>query len=463
MKTLYFECNMGASGDMLMGALLELHDNPEIFLRNLNSLGIPGVAVSAGSSVKCGITGTGITVKIDGREEGSDMHKHGHKHHAHDHGKHLHSHDHNHDHSHDHNHDEHIHGGHSHNSHHGHGHTHSHHAHSHGDKHSEEGHKHGHGSYHHIEHLLGHLKISDKVKQNALGVYKLIAEAESHAHGVSVKQVHFHEVGEMDAVADIVGVCMLMEELEPDLVMASSINVGSGHVHCAHGTLPVPAPATAHILKGVPIYSGHIASELCTPTGAALLKFFVDKFCKMPELNVSGIGYGMGRKDFEAANCVRAFLGEDTDKNTGQEEIIELVCNLDDMTPEALAFAQQLLLDEGALDVYTTPIGMKKGRAGLSLTCMCRAAERDKMLPLIFMHTSTLGIREYSSRRYCLKNEYSELDTRHGTVRLKTSQGYGIIKSKPEYEDIAKIAREKKISIEEVLKPVKLSATKPSK
>ncbi|MCL1909163.1 MAG: nickel pincer cofactor biosynthesis protein LarC [Holophagaceae bacterium] len=452
MKTLYFECNMGASGDMLMGALLELCDDQESFLKRLNDLGIPGVSIKAGQSIKCGITGTGVKVEIDGREEGPDMHKHGHsrEHQGHR----SHSHDHGHRHGPD---QGHSHDGHSHS--HSHGHAHSNHFHSHDDNHSHKSHKHDHGSFSNIEHLLGHLKISDRAKLNALGVYKLIAEAESHAHGVPVSQVHFHEVGEMDAVADIVGVCMLMEELAPDLVLASPINVGSGHVHCAHGTLPVPAPATVHILRDVPIYADHTEGELCTPTGAAILKFFVTKFCKMPKLTISRIGYGMGKKNFGAANCVRTFIGESTEEKISQEQVIELVCNLDDMTPEALAFAQQLLLDEGALDAYTTHIGMKKGRAGLSLTCMCRAAEREKMLLLIFKHTSTLGIREYTSRRYFLNNEQSEIDTEYGTVRIKTSQGFDIKKSKPEYEDIAEIALKNGISIQEVLKSVKLSTT----
>ena len=399
MKTLYIECYMGAAGDMLMAALLELHSNPGGFLDRLNRAGIPGVVVTAEPSVKCGITGTSIKVKINGQEESEDMH--------------CHDHDHHHDHTHEHEH-----------------------------------HEHSHGSYHDIEHLIGHLNVSNTVKQNAIEVYKLIAEAESHAHGVPVSQVHFHEVGEKDAVADIVGVCMLVDELMPDLILASPVNTGSGFVRCAHGILPVPAPATAFILQNVPIYNDQISGELCTPTGAAILKHFVKDFCKMPLMSVSGIGYGMGTKDFEKANCVRAFLGESGNEH---EEIVELVCNLDDMTPEAVAFAQQLLLEEGALDVYTSPIGMKKGRAGVSFTCMCRAGEKEKFLSLMFRHTSTLGIREYTSRRHVLQKTQTEVQTKFGTVRVKSSHGYGVKKTKPEYEDIVRIARDNKISMQDVL------------
>jgi uncharacterized protein (TIGR00299 family) protein len=295
------------------------------------------------------------------------------------------------------------------------------------------------------------LKISDTVKKNALEIYRIIAETESHVHGMPVSQIHFHELGEMDAVADIVGVCMLVEELAPELILASPVNVGSGQVRCAHGILPVPAPATVHILQNIPMYGDDTKSELCTPTGAALLKYFVKEFCKMPVLTVAKLGYGLGTRDFEKANCLRAYLG-----NTGSisEEITELACNLDDMTPEAVAYVQQLLFQEGAYDVYTTPIAMKKGRSGLLFTCMCGTGARDKMLSLIFKHTTTLGIREYVSRRYTLQKEQTEIQTKFGAVRIKTSHGFGVAKSKPEYEDIAKIARERNMSIREVLEEV---------
>jgi len=417
MKALYLECGMGAAGDMLMAALLELHDDPKGFLEKLNNIGIPGVVVNAEKTAKCGITGTHIKVTVNGEEEES-----GHEH--------AHEHEHHHEHSHNgHNHDEH-------------------HAYDHEHDHKRE---HSHGSYHDIEHLIGHLKVSDNVKKNVLAVYALIAGAESHVHGVPVTQIHFHEVGQMDAVADIAGVCMLMEELAPDVVLSSPVNTGSGHVRCAHGILPVPAPATAYILRNVPIYSDETKGELCTPTGAALLKHSVKEFRVMPVITVEKIGYGMGKKDFGKANCVRAFLGE---SNSANEEVIELVCNLDDMTPEAIAFAQGLLFEEGALDVYTAPIGMKKGRAGLSFTCMCRVEDKDKMLRLIFRHTTTLGVREYLCRRYTLQKEQTEVKTKYGAIRLKTARGFGAEKAKPEYEDVAKIAREKNIPLQDILKEI---------
>ena len=468
MKTLYLECRMGAAGDMLMAALLELCNDRDDFLRRLNGAGIPKVVVTAELSKKCGIVGTRVRVAVDGREEkfetqggdggnsrnnGSDNHEH--IEHIHDGVPHHH------------------HGGVSHN--HGDGTVHRH----------DEPH-HSHNSYHDIERLIDSLNINDTVKKNALEVYKLIADAESRAHGAAVDKIHFHEVGEADAVADIVGVCMLMDELAPELVLSSPVNLGGGYVRCAHGLLPVPAPATADILRNVPVYSDSADGELCTPTGAALLKHFVKDFRGMPLMAVSKTGYGMGAKDFGRANCLRAYIGEISGigKNNGsndisnidnvnitnnndntddinsinEENIAELSCNLDDMTPEAVSFAQQLLLDEGALDVYTLPSGMKKGRAGLIFTCLCRLEERGKFLRLIFKHTTTLGIREYITHRYILNREDNEIHTTIGRVRIKTAHGFGVQKSKPEYEDIAKLAREKGMSIDDVLNLIKTPA-----
>jgi len=457
MKTLYIECGMGAAGDMLMAALLELRGDRDDFLRRLNSAGIPGVVVTAELSKKCGIVGTRVRVAVDGREEeGVDVDSYEHHHHG--------------DGSRPHDHDEHhfdnvnnddrnchsldnIH----HDNHHHHDNISNHH----------NSHEHSHNSYIGIEHLINHLNISAAVKENALEVYKLLAESESRAHGVPVDRIHFHEVGEADAVADIVGVCMLIDELAPDVILSSPINLGGGHVRCAHGLLPVPAPATANILQNVPVYSDSADGELCTPTGAALLKHFVNGFRKMPVMTVAKTGYGMGARNFEKANCLRAYIGDisevggvndigsiDNMKNSGEENIAELSCNLDDMTPEAVSFAQQLLFDEGALDVYTLPVIMKKGRAGLIFTCLCRLDDREKMLRLIFRHTATLGVREYVIRRYVLQREHTELQTANGPVRVKTASGFGVRKSKPEYEDVARIAREKGMSIEDVLSSI---------
>jgi uncharacterized protein (TIGR00299 family) protein len=408
MKALYLECKMGAAGDMLMAALLELHSDQKGFLKRLNAAGIPNVSVSAATSVKSGIKGTHVKVAVGGREE-NKAHA---QHHEHEHG---HGHEHGHEHGH--------------------------------------GHEHEHSSYYHIEELIWGLDVSMAVKKNSIEVYRLLAEAESLAHGKAIRQVHFHEVGDMDAVADIVGACMLIEDLAPSIVYASPINVGGGMVKCAHGLLPVPAPATAHLLRGAPTYSSGPDSELCTPTGAALRRHLVKSYGSMPTMSIEKTGYGMGSKDFDEMNCLRAFYGElghaDSADQKGGGDVVELSCNLDDMTPEAIAFAQQTLLEEGALDVYTAPIVMKKGRMGASLTCLCQADAKEKMTGLMFKHTSTLGIKEYQCRRYTLERKLVRVEMEHGAVGVKISSGYGLTKTKPEFEDIAKIAREKGISLDE--------------
>ena len=241
---------MGAAGDMLTAALLELLPDREAFLKELNGLGIPGVVYSSETVTRCGIRGTLVTVKVSGQEESENLSAH------------------------------------------------------------EEKKHHHHSSLHRIEEIVGGLPVPEKVRRNILAVYSLIAEAESHVHGVPVSEIHFHEVGTMDAVADVTAVCLLLDRLAPEQVVVSPVRVGSGQVKCAHGILPVPAPATAYLLRGVPIFAGDIREEMCTPTGAALLKHFAAKFSPLPLMRVAAIGYGMGTKEYDAAGCVRALFGE---------------------------------------------------------------------------------------------------------------------------------------------------------
>lgn len=405
MRTIYLDCSMGAAGDMLMAALLELLPEKDTFLQKMQSLGLPGLEISAEPSVKCGITGTHMRVLIHGEEEGHPAHA------AEEH------------------------------------------AHSHADA-PEAAHAHVHVHPHHhtdldeLTHRISHLNVSEAVRSDILAVYQSIADAESRVHGVPVEQIHFHEVGSLDALADVTGVCLLMELLAPEQVLASPVHVGSGQVRCAHGILPVPAPATALLLEGIPIYGGSIRGELCTPTGAALLRHFVTRFGPLPPMRVEKTGYGMGTKDFEAANCVRAMLGQ-TEESAGH--ILELACNLDDMTPEAVGFAMEQLFAAGALDVYTTPIGMKKNRPGVLLTCMCREDDREAMLRTIFRHTSTLGVRVSVCDRYTLSRRQYAVQTPDGEIRVKESSGWGVLRRKAEFEDLSRIARQTGKSIAEVL------------
>ena len=251
----------------------------------------------------------------------------------------------------------------------------------------------------------------------------------------------------MDAVADVTAVCLLMEELAADQVIASPVHVGSGTVHCAHGVLPVPAPATALLLQGAPVYGGTIQGELCTPTGAALLRHFVTRFGDLPVMTLEAVGYGMGRKDFPRANCLRAMLGE-TSAESG--DVVELACNLDDMTGEGIAFAMERLLAAGALDVYTAAIGMKKSRPGVMLCVLCREEQREDMVHLLLRHTTTLGVRETRHRRYTLSRSQDTVDSPWGPVARKTSQGWGVRRQKPEFEDLARIAREQDLTLDQV-------------
>lgn len=448
MKTLYLECGMGAAGDMLTAALLELMPDPDAVVAELNGLGIPGVQFSKEAMSKCGIGGTHMTVRVHGEEESEEMFHHHHEHHDHPH-EHEHSHEsacHEH-HDHLHEHEDHEH---THEHHHEHAHEHTHeHTHEHGDA----GHTHHHhSSLHDIEHIVcGHLNIPEQVKQDVMAVYGLIAEAESHAHGVPVTEIHFHEVGTMDAVADITAVCLLMNKIAPDQVIVSPVHVGSGHVHCAHGILPVPAPATAYILNGVPMYGGAVKGELCTPTGAALLKHFATRFGDMPVMRTEAIGYGMGKKDFEQANCIRAMLGETEDAG---DSVLQLECNVDDMTAEELGFAMEAILAAGALEVYTVAAGMKKSRPGTLLSVLCHEAEKEKLVRVIFQNTTTIGVREHACSRYTLKRSFETVQTPYGEVQKKISSGYGVTREKYEYEDLARIAREQGMSLEEVRKSI---------
>lgn len=375
MKTLYIDCAMGCAGDMLTAALLELHPDRDKFLCKMNAVLAGKALISAADDMKCGIKGTHVTVLIDGEEEG---------------------------------------------------------------EHSHNCHAHHHIGLREIREFIDAADLPEKVRADAKAVYTIIAEAESTVHGTEIENIHFHEVGSLDAVADVLSVCELMYEFAPEKIIASPVNVGSGQVKCAHGILPVPAPATELILRGVPIYSGAVKSELCTPTGAALLKHFVSEFGSMPVMKICSSGYGTGKKNFEVANVVRALIGET--ENSGQR-IIELVCNIDDMTPEKLAFAMEELFAKGALDVYFTHIGMKKSRPGVMLTCMCTEEKRDELLHCMFANTTTLGVREYVCNRYSLDRSTYTVDTEFGSVRVKTAEGYGVKRSKCEYEDLAKLSR----------------------
>ncbi|MCR5651840.1 MAG: nickel pincer cofactor biosynthesis protein LarC [Lachnospiraceae bacterium] len=407
MKILYLDCGMGAAGDMLTAALYELlsDEKKKTFIDLINNTGLQGVSVCPVNVKKCGITGTHMNVLVDGFEEHEHCHDKEHEHH---------------DHMHD-------------NGEHGH-------------------HDHSRSSMSRIREITEALDVPDKVREDALKVYEIIARAESAVHNTDISEIHFHEVGTKDAVVDVLSVCFLINEIKPERIIVSPVCTGSGTVKCAHGTLPVPAPATAFILRDIPMYQGDISSELCTPTGAALIKYFASDFSHMPVMKVSAIGYGMGTKDFETANCLRAFIGEsDSDGGSSlpDEYVTVLSCNVDDMTGEEIGFAVERFLEEGAHDAFTVPVTMKKSRPGVMIEVICAKADTEKMTKLMFKHTSTIGIRQFEYKRNILKRHVRDTDTKEGKVRVKESEGYGVKRSKYEFEDLARIARLKGISIRE--------------
>lgn len=460
MKVLYLDLGMGAAGDMLTAALLELCPDRDKILEKLNSLNIPGVRFEREFMKKSGICGTHMHVLVHGVEEGC-----GHEHGTHDHG-HIHEaqHDEQHDKHHIHNENTDVVSDSEHD-------KHSHHRDDDGASHT---HTHHHTSMSDIRDIVSGLNTSDKIKKQILDVYDIIADAESKVHGENVSQIHFHEVGNMDAVADVAAVCTLIDEIGAERIVASPVHTGSGYVMCAHGKLPVPAPATALILKGIPSYSDGIKGELCTPTGAALIKYFADSFSDMPVMSVSEIGYGFGKKEFERLNCVRSFLGEvyedrsnksvcynkkenDTNicyhadesskryvecdiRGEAKDKIVELACNIDDMTAEEIGFATEKVLEAGALDVYTVSAYMKKNRPGTIICCICHEDGKDRFVKLIFKYTTTIGVRQYECDRYILSRKTESIKTAYGDVRVKKSSGYGVQREKMEYEDLADIA-----------------------
>ena len=380
MKTLYLECTMGAAGDMLTAALLELVPDRAAALARINALGIPGVHVHADSATVCGLVGTRVDVHIHGHVEEEHPHHHDHDHHDHH-------------------------------------------------------HHHHHASRADIAAQIAALNTSDAVKAHVQAVYDLIADAEAKAHGCPVSEIHFHEVGMTDALSDIASVALLLEELAPARVVASRPEVGGGVVHCAHGTLPVPAPATVNILAGVPATSGAANCELLTPTGAALLVHFADAFGPMPPLAVDRTGLGLGHREVPGRlNGVRAFLGEEVASSAGgpNGRIAELRANIDDMTGEDLAFACDKLRAAGALDVSLAPLTMKKGRPGHLLIVLAPFDLADALAAAILRETSTFGVRRIDCARYELEREIVP-----GDIRVKVGRGYGVEKSKPEFADRA--------------------------
>ena len=385
---------MGISGDMFAGALLELCPDRAAALGRLNALGIPGTVFSAETARKCGIAATRLSVKIHGAEEGAHHHA-GHEGHAH--------------------------------------------AHAHGRTLDD------------VMRTVRSLHADSRAKDAVEAVYRSIAEAEGRAHGKPAGEVHFHEVGSLDAIADIAAAVVLADEASPGAFVFSPVHTGCGTVECAHGTMPVPAPATAFLLLGAPSYSdGETRGELCTPTGAALARHFAASFGPQPAMRVLAAGCGAGSRDFARPNILRIFTGEPFCAAGASGEVAEITFEVDDMTGEEIAFACSRIRESGALDVSTAAVSMKKGRPGVRFTVLCRPERRESAVRAVFANTSTAGARETICRRYEMSRAEGEREIAGGArMRFKTLAGFGAERAKYEADDIAALADAAGISFSE--------------
>lgn len=432
MKVLYYDCFSGISGDMNLGALVDVGVDAQYLKDELSKLNIDEefeLLVKPG--MKNGISGTKVDVLVKGdpRRDGHSY-DHSHEHdHSHSHG---HSHDHNHSHGHDHSHE--------------HDHSHSH----------DHGHHHHHDrNYKVIKAMIESSDLSDNVKKLSIDMFYEIAVAEAKVHGKTVDEVHFHEVGAVDSIVDIVGSAICLDALKVDKIMASTVQLGGGFVMCDHGKIPVPAPATTEILKGIPVKTGLVQFETTTPTGAAILKANVEEYTDSHNLVIEKTGYGLGTKTFEVPNVLRVYIGEiETAKDYEQMDKAGqylMETNIDDMSAELYSYVEEQLFAKGALDVYKTPIIMKKGRPAVKLSILIRDKDREEILKVIFSETTSGGVREYPVTKHMMTKKYRKVITQFGEIQVKDFyHNETCLKSKPEYEDCAKAAREHKVSIKEI-------------
>ncbi len=315
------------------------------------------------------------------------------------------------------------------------------------------GHDHHHRSLTMIEKIINESTLDAPVKETAISIFRRLGAAEAGVHGVDIEKVHFHEVGALDAIVDIVGAAIGFHQLGIEKVVCSAVNVGSGMVKAAHGVMPVPAPATAALLSGVPTYVDGPAMELTTPTGAAVAVTMAESFGSMPAMVVSAIGYGAGDNDLkDRANLLRVLIGEAADA-TEATEVWVIEANIDDMSPQIAGYARERLLDAGALDVTLTPVFMKKDRPGYTLSVIAKTDDREKLADLMFAETTTLGVRMYSAQRRVLERTWEAVETPYGKVRVKVASQGGTVKTvTPEYEDCKKLALEKGVPLKDVVR-----------
>ncbi len=436
MRIAYLECFSGISGDMFLGALVDAGVSPQLLQETVAALGV-GAKLEVSRVMRSGISATKVDVWVDGekdlpreeywaKQESTHSHAH-HEHHTHEHEQ-------------------------------AHGH---HHSHGEGSRagvpapHKHE-HSHSHRGLNEIRKIISAAKISDSAKKTAISIFEGLGSAEAKIHDVPVESIHFHEVGSVDAIVDIVCAAVGIEALGVDEIVCSSLNVGGGMVKCAHGTFPVPAPATVELLKDAPLYSANVQAELVTPTGAAIVKTLAKRFGNFPEMKVEKSSYGAGSRDFPGhPNVLRIVIGEAAAKTTGRTQsdtISVLEANLDDLNPQVFGYVMDRLLEEGALDVFGVPVQMKKNRPGTLLTVLCKPEDADKLTQLVFSETTTLGVRRREESRQTLARRWESVRTEWGEVRIKIASMNGTVTNyAPEYEDCRRIAEEQHVPLKTVM------------
>lgn len=416
MKVLYYDCFCGISGDMHIAAMLDLGVPQEYLLKEISKLKINSeYEIKIQKTIKKGITGTRVDVILKNGHADNDDHQHNHHSHT--------------------NIDEHSH-------------THHHHE---DNEHNMENH---HRGLKEIEEIINSSDLSDNVKNLSTKTFMKVAEAEAKVHGKDLYEVHFHEVGAVDSIIDIVASAITLDYLKVDKIIASSIQLGGGFVKCAHGIIPVPAPATVEILKGIPVKTGVVEFETTTPTGAAILAANVQEYTDKIDFQIDKMAYGLGHRELEIPNVLRVYLGTIQESEKIEEQYI-IETNIDDMNPEFYEYIEEKLFSNGALDVYKTAIIMKKGRPAIKLSVLVSADKEEDILKTIFKETTSIGVRKYKVEKITLDRDFSKKKTVYGEVTLKNSYYKGeLIKSKPEYEECKIIAKENSIPLKQVYEEI---------
>lgn len=413
-KILFYEPFAGISGDMNIGAMVGLGVPEKYLIDSLKELNIAGWSIKFGKEQRKGITGTRAYVDDGLRENTKHIHEHSHA------NEHEHANEHNHEHHHHHQH-----------------------------------HQHKHRGFSDIKEIIEKSSFNDNVKKLSLKMFLVIAEAEALVHGTSLEKVHFHEVGAVDSIIDIVSAALAIDYLNPDYVVSTPPQLGSGFVNCAHGKIPVPAPATLEILKNIPCFRGGIDYEATTPTGAAILKVLVNEFTIENNINIEKTAYGVGTRDGDIPNLLRLSIGKETAFEKVNTSIIE--CNIDDMIPEFYPYIIEKLLNDGAKDAYITPLVMKKGRPGTLLTVISDFDTKEKLKKIIFKETTTAGLREYEAKQTMLDRDFSKKDTKYGEITLKTMYFEGEkVTQKIEFDEAAKLAKKSGIPLKKIYKDIEI-------